>query len=68
MCENKDRNGKLGNKNMPYSSIYWVEGSRDDEILRHSGYEEWPIPIARHTTHDLNVMVKVVHGSHNLMQ
>lgn len=54
VCENKDRNGKLGNKNMPYSSIYWVEGSRDDEILRHSGFEEWAIPIARHTTHDLN--------------
>lgn len=51
---NKDRNGKLGNKNMPYSSIYWVEGSNTDEILRHSGFEEWAIPIARHTTHDLS--------------
>lgn len=51
---NKDRNGKLGNKNMPYSSIYWVEGSNTDEVLRHSGFEEWAIPIARHTTHDLS--------------
>lgn len=51
---NKERNGKLGNKNMPYSSIYWVEGSNTDEVLRHSGFEEWAIPIARHTTHDLS--------------
>lgn len=51
---NKDRNGKLGNKNMPYSSIYWCEDSNTDEILRHSGFEEWAIPIARHTTHDLS--------------
>lgn len=51
---NKDRNGKLGNKNMPYSSIYWIEGSNSDEVLRHSGFEEWSIPIARHTTHDLS--------------
>lgn len=54
VCENKDKSNKLGNKNMPYSSIYWLEGSRDDEILRHGGFEEWPIPIARHTTHDLS--------------
>lgn len=51
---NKDRKGTIGNKNMPYSSIYWIDGSREDEVLKHSGFNEWPIPIARHTTHDLS--------------
>lgn len=51
---NKDRKDKLGRRNMPYSSIYWVEGSNSDEVLYHGGFEEWPIPIARHTSMDLN--------------
>ena len=38
----------LGNKKMPFRSVYWVEGSQDEECLAVTGFEEWPVPIARY--------------------
>lgn len=40
--------GKLGPRFMPYRSIYWVEGSNSGDYLYIGGFEEWPVPVARH--------------------
>lgn len=49
---------KQGNKKMPYQSIYWVDGSSNDEYLYIGGFEEWPIPVARHTVMGLEAYGK----------
>ena len=46
--EDNDPN-KLNNKKMPFTSTYWVEDSNEDECLAVTGFEEWPVPIARYT-------------------
>ena len=40
---------KIGNKTMPYKSVYWVEGDGSDTCLAVTGFEEWPVPVARYT-------------------
>lgn len=40
--------GKMGNVNMPYLSVYYVEGSDTHEFLYVGGFEEWPVPVARY--------------------
>ena len=39
---------KLGNFHLPYASIYYVEGSTEDEFLHVGGFHEWPVPVARY--------------------
>ena len=34
---------------MPFTSTYWVEDSNEEECLAVTGFEEWPVPIARYT-------------------
>jgi hypothetical protein len=34
---------QLDAKNMPYRSIYWVDGSTAGSVLRFSGFEEFPV-------------------------
>ena len=43
---NTDRKpGALGNKNMPWVSLHWMDGQ--DGLLRESGYEDFPVISAR---------------------
>lgn len=42
----KRETGKADNKNMPYLSVYWAEGT-EETYLRESGYEEFPLVCAR---------------------
>lgn len=52
---NRDGDGRqLGNKNMPYRSVYWVDGQDSDGVLAVSGFEEWPIPVARYDVKGLS--------------
>lgn len=45
---NPNANGdKLGNRYMPYRSIYWVDGC-NDKLLHQGGFHEFPVPIARY--------------------
>lgn len=37
---------KLGARHMPYRSVYWADGA--DTMLAVSGFEEWPLPVARY--------------------
>lgn len=39
----------MGTKNMPYRSIYWVEGE-GHKALQVTGFEEFPIAVARYQT------------------
>lgn len=39
----------MGTKNMPYRSIYWVDGA-EDRVLAITGFEEFPIAVARYQT------------------
>ena len=49
--ENDDRiPGKVDSKNMPYRSIYWEPGSHSNDVLRYSGYHEFPIIAPRWDT------------------
>lgn len=46
IAPNRDRQyGKIGNKNMPFISVYWTEGH--PRFLRESGYEDFPIIASR---------------------
>ena len=40
--------GKIGRLNMPYISMYWLEGSSDNEWLYVGGFEEFPVPTGRY--------------------
>lgn len=55
--ENKD-NQSNSRFNMPFTSIYWLEGSEKDEWLYIGGFEEWPVPIARWQVNDLDAYAK----------
>lgn len=46
IAPNRDRKyGKIGNKNMPFVSVYWTEGHQ--RFLRESGYEDFPVIASR---------------------
>lgn len=40
--------GQLGSYNLPYLSVYYVEGSDKEEFLYVGGFYEWPVPVARY--------------------
>lgn len=40
-------NRRLDKFHLPYISLYWVEGSQDDEWLDIGGFHEFPVPVAR---------------------
>lgn len=40
--------GMAGSGNMPYSSLYWLEGTGDGRYLYSGGFEEFPVPTARY--------------------
>jgi len=40
--------GRIGNLNMPFISMYWVDGSGVNEWLYVGGYEEFPVPTGRY--------------------
>lgn len=46
--------GKLGRLNMPYISMYWLNGSSNDEWLYTGGCEEFPVPTGRYMTNANN--------------
>lgn len=39
---------KITGIHKPYTSIYWLEKSNDDEWLFVGGFDEWPVPVARY--------------------
>ncbi|BEU87449.1 portal protein [Selenomonas sp. TAMA-11512] len=39
---------KLGSAYLPYISVYYMEGSAEDEFLHIGGFHEWPVPVARY--------------------
>ena len=39
---------KLGSFHLPYISVYYLEGSAEDEYLHVGGFHEWPVPVARY--------------------
>lgn len=41
--------GEIGRANMPYRSVYWVDGQDINSALYDGGFEEFPIPVARYT-------------------
>lgn len=51
VCPNKQRPGGMGNQNMPWLSLYWVDGQSSDDhggFLYVGGFEEFPVPTARY--------------------
>lgn len=38
---------RLDKFHLPFISLYWVEGSQDDEWLDIGGFHEFPVPVAR---------------------
>ena len=42
-----DRN-KMGGQYLPYLSVYYVEGSEENEFLYIGGFYEFPVPVARY--------------------
>ena len=46
--------GKIGRLNMPYVSMYWIDGSGPDDWLYVGGFEEFPIPCGRYMTNGNN--------------
>lgn len=46
---NKNANPqKLGGEYLPYISVYYVEGSEENEFLYVGGFYEFPVPVARY--------------------
>lgn len=45
MPNTERKQGALGNKNMPWVSLYWMDG--ENGFLRESGYEDFPVIAAR---------------------
>lgn len=52
VCPNQNRKpGSMGNKNMPWLSLYWIDGQGEDDhggFLYVGGFEEFPVPTARY--------------------
>jgi len=40
--------GRIGRLNMPYISMYWMDGSSDNEWLYVGGFDEFPVPTGRY--------------------
>lgn len=45
MPNRERKQGAIGNQNMPFVSVYWMNGQ--DKFLRQSGYEEFPVIASR---------------------
>ncbi len=60
LCEPNDKAipGRIDNLNMPYKSVYWLEGSNEDEYLYVGGFEEFPAPVARYLVNGLEPYAK----------
>lgn len=39
---------RIGSFHLPYLSVYYLEGSAEDEYLHVGGFHEWPVPVARY--------------------
>lgn len=50
LCEpnNDSIPGKIDRMNLPYKSIYWLDGSNENEYLYVGGFESFPCPVARY--------------------
>ena len=46
--------GRIGRLNMPYISMYWIDGSGPDDWLYVGGFEEFPVPTGRYLTNGNN--------------
>lgn len=46
--------GRISRLNMPYISMYWIEGSGPNEWLYVGGFEEFPVPTGRYMTNANN--------------
>ena len=46
--------GKIGRLNMPFISMYWIDGSGPDDWLYVGGFEEFPVPCGRYMTNANN--------------
>lgn len=46
--------GRLGRLNMPYISLYWINGSGNDDWLYIGGCDEFPVPTGRYMTNANN--------------
>lgn len=46
--------GRIGRLNMPYISMYWIDGSGDNDWLYVGGYDEFPVPTGRYSTNANN--------------
>ena len=40
--------GRIGNLNLPYISLYWIDGSGPNDWLYVGGFEEFPVPTGRY--------------------
>jgi hypothetical protein len=40
--------GRIGRLNMPFISMYWVDGCQENEWLYVGGFEEFPVPTGRY--------------------
>lgn len=50
--------GRIDNLNMPFKSVYWLDGSNSDEYLYVGGFEEFPCPTARYLVNGLDPYAK----------
>lgn len=50
LCEpnNDSIPGKIDRMNLPYKSVYWLDGSNEKEYLYVGGFESFPCPVARY--------------------
>ncbi len=46
--------GRIGRLNMPYISMYWMEGCSESEWLYVGGFDEFPVPTGRYQTNGNN--------------
>lgn len=46
--------GRIGRLNMPYISMYWIDGSGPTDWLYVGGFEEFPVPTGRYLTNGNN--------------
>lgn len=50
--------GRIDRFNMPFMSVYWVEGSQPDEYLYIGGFTDFPAPTARYLVNGLDAYGK----------
>lgn len=49
---NEKHTDKPGSHNMPYLSLYWLDGMNDGKFIHVGGFEEFPVPVARYQVSD----------------